>query len=266
MDYPFEHSDFQGRNLALRTSGLFASARLVVDGAEVTATKGKFAVHDNEGRPRELKLRVSFPDPIPKLVLGDTTIALVSSLKWYEYAWMALPIVLVFSGGALGALFGVTAAFASARIFRSDRGTAAKYLLSGLASLGAVGGFLASATALQLLISWNTDPSSEKALGEVARASNRELPTMIDDQTELVKLQGLEGVLVYHYRLTKIAPGQISRETLVERLRPTISANACAHPESGERFLDNDIALRYAYSDAEGGTIGAFDVSANDCL
>jgi hypothetical protein len=89
---------------------------------------------------------------------------------------------------------------------------------------------------------------------------------MMDDQTELVKLQGLEGVLVYHYRLTKIAPGQISRETLVERLRPTISANACAHDESRERFLDNDIALRYAYSDAEGGTIGAFDVSANDCL
>jgi hypothetical protein len=69
---------------------------------------------------------------------------------------------------------------------------------------------------------------------------------MMDDQTELVKLQGLEGVLVYHYRLTKIAPGQISRETLVERLRPTISANACAHDESRERFLDNDIALRYA--------------------
>ena len=89
---------------------------------------------------------------------------------------------------------------------------------------------------------------------------------MIDDQTELVELEGLEGVLVYHYRLITILPGQISGETLVQRLRPTISANACAHGESRERFLDNGIALRYAYSDAEGGTIGAFDVSANDCL
>jgi hypothetical protein len=266
MDYPFEHTDFEGRSLALRTSGFFAAARLVVDGAEVTATKGKFALHDNQGLARELKLKASFLDPVPKVVLDGTTITLVSPLKWYEYAWMALPVVLVFTGGALGALFGMTAAYSSARIFRSDRGLVAKYMLSGLASLGAVAGFLAGATALQLLISWNTDPSSEKALKQVAEVSNRELPMMIDDQTELVKLEGLEGVLVYHYRLKTVSPGQISGESLVQRLRPTISANACAHEDSRERFLENGVALRYAYSDAQGGTIAEFDVSADDCL
>lgn len=265
MDYPFEHRDFQSRTLALRTSGFFAASRLVVDGAEVTATKGKFSVHDDQGRPKELKLKASFLDPVPKVILDGTTIALVSPLKWYEYAWMALPVVLVFSGGALGALFGMTAAYSSTRIFRSDRGVIAKYLLSGVASLGAVAAFFAGAIALQVLISYNTDPSSKKALDEVARASNKDLPMMIDDQTELVKLEGLEGVLVYHYRLTAISPGQISGETLVQRLRPTISANACAHEDTRKRFLENGVAIRYAYSDARGGAIGDFDVSANDC-
>ncbi len=266
MDYPFEHPDFQGRSLALRTSGFFSAERLVVDGAEVAGAKGKFSLHDNQGHPRELKLKVSFLDPIPKVVIDDTTITLVPSLSWYEYAWIGLPIILVFSGGVLGALFGMAAGYTGTRIFRSDRGFGAKYLLSGLVSLGAVVCFVASVTAVQLLIAWNTDPSSKKALDEVARASNKDLPMMIDDQTELVKLEGLEGVLVYHYRLTKVLPGQISDEILLQRVRPAIAANACSHDESRERFLDNGVAIRHAYSDARGGAIVAFDISADDCL
>ena len=266
MDYPFEHPDFQGRSLALRASGFFAAARLVVDGAEIAGTRGKFTLHDNEGRPRKLKLKASFLDPIPKVVLDDTTIALVPALRWYEYAWMSLPMLLVFGGGALGALFGMLAAYSSTRIFRSDRGLGAKYLLSGALSLGAVAAFLASATALQLLISWNADPASRKALDAVARASNRELPMMIDDQTELVELEALEGVLVYRYRLTKILPGQVSGETLVQQLRPAVSMNACSNDESRKRFLDNGVTLRYAYTDAHRGAIAQFDVSADNCL
>ena len=265
MDYPFEHPDFEGRTLAVRTSGFFTAAVLVVDGAEVAGKKGKFSLHDNQGRPRELKLKTSFLDPIPKVVLGDTTIGLARSLTWYEYTWMGLPILLVFSGGALGALFGILASYSSSRIFRSDRGVGAKYMFSGMVSLGAVAGFLASATALKLLIAWNTDPASKKALTEIARASNRELPTMIDEQTELVKLEGLEGVLVYHYRLTEVVPGQISSETLVQRLSPMISANTCADPESREQFLENGVSIRHVYSDSQNGMIGEFDVSVSDC-
>jgi len=265
MEYPFEHPDFEGRTLAVRTSGFFASTILIVDGAEVAGKKGKFSLHDNQGRLRELNLKASFLDPVPKVVLGDTTIGLARSLTWYEYTWMGLPIILVFSGGALGALFGILAGYSSSQIFRSDRGVGAKYALSGIVSLGAVAGFFASATAFQLLIAWNTDPASKTALTEIARVSNKELPIMIDDQTELVKLEGLEGVLVYHYRLTEVMPGQISSETLVQRLSPMISANTCADPESRERFLENGIDIRHVYSDSQNGMIGEFDVSASDC-
>jgi len=40
------------------------------------------------------------------VVFDGQTITLVSPLRWYEYAWMSLPLLLVFAGGALGALFG----------------------------------------------------------------------------------------------------------------------------------------------------------------
>jgi hypothetical protein len=265
MDYPFEHPDFQGRSLAVRTSGFFGAARLVVDGAEIVGTKGKFPLHDNQGNPRELKLKANFLDPIPKVDLDGTTIDLARSLTWYEYTWMGLPIVLVVAGGALGALFGILATYSSARIFRGDRAAGAKYAISGLISLGAVAGFFASAAAIQLVIAWNTDIATKEALDKIARASNKELPRMIDEQTELVKLEGLEGVLVYHYRLPEVHLGQISGETFVRRLGPVVSANTCGNSESRERFLENGVTLRHVYSDSQSVKIGEFDVTLSDC-
>lgn len=265
MDYPFEHPEFQSRRLALRTSGFFAAPRLVVDGAEVVGSKRKFSVHDDQGRPRELKLKAHFLDPIPKVVIDGTAIDLVRPLAWYEYTWMGLPILLVVSGGALGALFGMLAGYSSTRIFRSDRGPVAKYVVSGAISLGAVVGFLAIVTAIQLLIARNADPSSKRVLEEVARVSNQQLPKKIDDQTELASVEGLEGVLVYHYRLTKVLPGQISGEALMQRLGPTVSENACADPANRTRFLDHGVALRFVYSDSQGGTLAKIDVAGSDC-
>ena len=156
------------------------------------------------------------------------------------------------------------AAYSSTRIFRSDRGAAAKYSLSGLLSVGAVAAFFASVVGMQLAIS-SIAPASKFALDQVAQATNAQLPMVIDEHTELVRVEGLKGVLVYHYRLTQVSSGQVSGETLVQRLRAAVSANACADSESRERFLGNGVVLRYAYSDAENNSIGHFDVSAEDC-
>ena len=118
MDLLIKHEAFAGRGLAVRTAGFFKGPRLIIDGGEVKAQ----------------------------------TIELARPLAWYEYLWMAIPIALVFVGGGLGALFGLVAVYSSARIFRSDRGTAAKYGLSALISLGAALAFFVAALVVQLLI------------------------------------------------------------------------------------------------------------------
>ena len=265
MDYPFEHPDFQGRGLVVRTTGLFGGTCLVLDGATVEGKRAKYPVRDNAGRSRVIKLKGNGLDPIPKVDIDGTIISLTRPLAWYEYTWMGLLIILVFSGGALGAIFGLLATYSSARIFRSDRGTGSKFSLSGLVSLGAVAGFFVSVTVLQLVISWNTDISSKAALEKIARVTNKDLPRMVDEQTELLKLDGLEGVLVYHYRLTKIPPGQISAGDLIERLRPAVATDTCAATETRERFLENGVTLRYVYNDSQNGEIGQFDIAAADC-
>lgn len=265
MDLSFEHDDFQGRDLVVRSAGLFKSARLLIDKVEVAGKRSKFSVRDNMGRTREFKLKMNGIDPVPKVEIDGTAISLVRSLTWYEYLWMGLPIILVFTGGAVGALFGLLAIYASARIFRSERRASNKYALTGVVSLGAVAAFFLSVGAIQLLIDANRDITSKEALSEIAEKTNSNLPQMVDEQTELLKLDGLEGVLVYHFRFPKVQPGQITEEYLLERLRPIVINKACTNEDLRERFLDRGVTLRYIYADSQDSEIAQFDVIPGNC-
>jgi hypothetical protein len=150
MDVPIQHADFAGRGLALRPGGLLRGPRLVIDGAEVKGRRLRFSLRDNTGNTREVRLRSNGFDPIPKVEIEGATLVLARPLAWYEYVWMGLPLVMVVGGGALGALFGLGAVYASARVFRGDGSAAAKYGLSALISLAAVVAFFACVFALQL--------------------------------------------------------------------------------------------------------------------
>lgn len=152
MDLPIEHEGFAGRGLAIRTAGFFRGPRLLIDGSEVRGRRLRFSVRDNTGRDHQIRLKSNGFDPIPKVQIEGQTIQLARPLAWHEYAWMGLPILLIFTGGGLGALFGLLAVYASARIFRSERGTGRKYGISALISAGAVVAFFACALLIQLLI------------------------------------------------------------------------------------------------------------------
>jgi hypothetical protein len=152
MNIPIKHEAFVGRGLAVRTATFFKGPRVLIDGAEVEGKRHHFSLRDNSGKEREIVLKTSFLDPVPKVQIGDQTIELARALAWYEYLWMAIPIFLVFQGGALGVLFGATAVYASARIFRSDHGTAAKYALSAVISFVAAVGFFICAVVISILI------------------------------------------------------------------------------------------------------------------
>jgi hypothetical protein len=157
MDVPIEHEAFAGRGLALRSGGMFSGPRLLIDGAEVKGKRLRFSLRDNTGNTREVRLRSNGFDPIPKVEIEGRTLVLARPLAWYEYAWMGLPIVLVFAGGALGVLFGLSAVYTSARVFRGDGSATAKYGLSALISLGASAAFFACVIALQL---WVGEPAA----------------------------------------------------------------------------------------------------------
>ena len=152
MDLPIEHEAFAGRGLALRTGGFFKGPRLLIDGAEAKGKRLRFSLRDNSGNQREVRLKSNGLDPIPKVEIDGRRLELARPLAWHEYAWMGIPIVLVFTGGGLGALFGLVAVYSSARVFRGERSTAARYGLSALISLAAFVAFLACALLIQQLL------------------------------------------------------------------------------------------------------------------
>ena len=157
MELKLEHDAFRTRVLKVRAANLWKGPRLIVNGAEAEGKRNKYTVRDDEGKERVITLKASFLDPIPKVQFDDETpVALARPLRWYEYAWMAAPILLVFMcgalGGALGGFLGAFAFWTSTRIFRSDRGTVAKYGMSGLVSFGAFVTFVIIAATLHTVL------------------------------------------------------------------------------------------------------------------
>jgi len=121
----------------------------MLNGTAIKKQKGHYIVTADSGVETTIDLRYNYLDPIPKLRIGDEVVELASSLKWYEYAWMGTPFLLVISGGGLGGLVGLLAAHANGRFFRSDRSSFAKYGMSALVTLCSFGVFLVLVAVIQ---------------------------------------------------------------------------------------------------------------------
>ena len=137
MDIPVAVPGMDGQNLAVRMAGVFAGAKLVLNGQPVPKEKGIYHVRTNTGAPLDIKLKGRFLDPLPNLLVSGRTIQVAPGLTWYQYSWLARPVLLVFGGGAIGGFCGGAAAMTSGRVFRSNLGDGTKYALTGLVSLAA---------------------------------------------------------------------------------------------------------------------------------
>ena len=114
--------------------------------------KGVFEIKDDNGEKRTLELKKSIIDPLPKVHFEGKEYLLDRKLPWYELVWAGSPFLLVFSGGGLGALIGMTATYIGIQIFRSERSTWVKYLTVALSSIGAFILFFVSVIVLQIII------------------------------------------------------------------------------------------------------------------
>ncbi len=151
MEFPISYPGFEGQNLTVKPAG-FLGARLLQNGSPLKRQKGFYFVKNNAGIQVRIKLKSNFPDPIPKVIIDKDLIQLAAPLKWYEYLWMGLPILLIFLGGAVGGGIGGYATYTNGKIFRTQRSVWAKYGLTGLISIAAVIFYLVLGITLRILI------------------------------------------------------------------------------------------------------------------
>src|SRR5712691_1327920 len=117
MQLEVAHPAFKMQRLAVETAGWFRGPRLLINGALAEKRKGRYSVTSDSGVPTSIELKYNYLDPIPKVKIGDELVELARSLTWYEYLWIGIPIILIFTGGAIGGFVGALAVYTSARVF-----------------------------------------------------------------------------------------------------------------------------------------------------
>lgn len=154
MGYPVKLPGFEGQELVVEPAGFFSGPKLTVNGQPAPKGKGRgeMLIRRNDGKDVPVVFRNNFLD-VPALMVEGKPLDLVEPLKWYEWVWNALPIVMIFFGGALGGLIGALAVTFNLKIFRSLQNPLMKYVLTGALGVGAFILYLFAATLFTTLIS-----------------------------------------------------------------------------------------------------------------
>jgi hypothetical protein len=119
--------------------------------------------------------------------------------------------------------------------------------------------------AAKSLFKRESDPRSQAFLSKVASEINKGTPMVVDQETELMNVLGLEATIVYNYRLVNTSAAEIDGPQLVQQLQPSATNAACTTPETRDNFLKKGITMRYSYADASRVHIASFDVTPKSC-
>ena len=198
MRYELAVPGFETRPVSVETPGFFSNAKVYVGGepAPTGPMAGQFRLSKPDGTEAIATLKPTFfLDPIPQLHVGGQVYRLAEPLHWYEWAWSALPVALVFVGGALGAGLGMLAMFVNSRLFRSKLALLLRYGATGLVSVVTVVVYFVLALALGSAIeSMFSQPTQ---LVSSAGRFSITAPTRLTEQTQDVSL-GSAGHVEVH--------------------------------------------------------------------
>lgn len=89
--------------------------------------KPEFLIPDSSGTEKTLELKTSLFGDLTAF-WGGEKIQVTPPLKWYQYIFGGLPIILIFAGGAIGGIFGVLGSLSNYSVLRSKLNVAMKIL------------------------------------------------------------------------------------------------------------------------------------------
>ncbi|MCE7980162.1 MAG: hypothetical protein DYG89_03135 [Caldilinea sp. CFX5] len=155
MNYSLNLAGFEGQRLEVKPSGFFSGPQLLVNGqaAAKGPKRGQLLLPRSDGRAVVAQWKPQFLGlDVPQLEVDGKPVNVVEPLKWYEWLWGGLPILLIFLGGALGAVAGVVAFKVNTQIFRSTSNPLLKFIFTAAVSALAVVVFLILATLFSIAI------------------------------------------------------------------------------------------------------------------
>jgi hypothetical protein len=152
MRIEVRHPAFKTQRLSIQAASFFTGPKLLLNDVPVKRKGGRYPVVSDSGQEVLIQMRYNLLDPIPALKIGDAPFELAKPLRWFEYAWIGVPMLLVFAGGALGGFVGAGSTIVNGRIFRSDRSAVSKYALAAVTTITSAVVFFAVAIAVGVAI------------------------------------------------------------------------------------------------------------------
>ena len=106
--FKFEYDDCY--DIELLRNFWTGSAKAFLNGVQMKRLKEKgnpFQIDLRNGETKKMYIKLNGIDFAPKVVIDDKEILLAPKIKPYQYLIVGIPLILMFIGGAFGALFGV---------------------------------------------------------------------------------------------------------------------------------------------------------------
>jgi hypothetical protein len=154
MSYIAKIDGFEGQNIEVKVS-FWSGPKLLLNGKPATkgTKRGEMVLQRADGTQATASWKQQLLGlDVPQLVVDGNVISLVEPLTWYQWVWGGWPVLLLFIGGALGALAGLMSLTINAKVFRTDMNVILKYVVSGIVSVLSVGAYFVAATIFTLLI------------------------------------------------------------------------------------------------------------------
>ena len=154
MGYTTNIEGFEGQNIEVNVS-FWTGPKLLVNGvpAQKGAKRGEMLLQRNDGSQAVATWKPQFLGlDVPQLSIDGKTVSFVEPLQWYQWVWGGWPVILLFIGGALGAVAGLISFAVNAKIFRTEMSPVLKYVVTGAVAVAAVIAYFIAAVIISLLL------------------------------------------------------------------------------------------------------------------
>jgi hypothetical protein len=252
---------FENRSMSVKL-GFLTGPRLSLDGellkpvkSGVFRRKRSYRAVSNFGKEVSIVLRSKPLDQIPEMEIDGRSFMIARPLNGWEYAWMAIPVLLVSLGGFLGGVIGAAALFSNSILMRRIRHWVPRYILTGGTTLMAYILFFRVVTTVNPLLHTLLTPSSgitaEQQLVQASAEISRRCPFMLDEETRVDSVSAGPGkILTFHYALIKRSAGQLNIGKLKEALQEACVENVRS-ASAMKPLRDLGVTFVYRYLDKD---------------
>ena len=93
---------------------------------------------------------------------------------------------------------------------------------------------------------------------------SKQLPIMVDQDTQLKRVSSDGKTLTLHYVLVDVTAEELDLQAYAEAMQPALLQNSCTVP-SFKGLIDQGGRLAYSYRDRDGQEIYNLQLGAEDC-